>query len=98
MPDKDQDEVIDYQDFTAQNTPKAARRALDVGDWWSNAVKCLACGDTIRSRNRHDCVYCSCLNIAVDGGSWYLSRTGGVQGYEELSEVFDDYSVESDID
>lgn len=78
----------DYQTFTNKDTPVAARRLLDVGDTWSNAVKCLACGDTIRSRNRHDFVWCSCGNIAVDGGSWYMKRVGGVKGYEELSEAY----------
>jgi len=83
-------EVIDYQAFTAKDTPKAERNDLGVGDIWSNSVKCLACGDTIRSCNRHDFVWCTCKNIAVDGGSWYLKRTGGIQGYEELSEAYND--------
>ena len=82
--------TVDYQTFTTKDMPKAERRALDVGHLWSNSVRCLACGETIRSRNRHDFVWCSCENVAVDGGSWYLKRVGGTKGYEELSEVYND--------
>lgn len=35
------------------------------------AVQCLDCGDIIYSRARHDFRYCSCRNIAVDGGFDY---------------------------
>ena len=39
-------------------------------------LKCLKCGDIIRSTFRHDFRYCSCYNIFVDGGNDYL-RIGG---------------------
>lgn len=35
-------------------------------------VKCLKCGDIIKSYFRHDFKYCSCENIFVDGGGDYL--------------------------
>ncbi len=41
-----------------------------------NSVKCLLCNDEIESTHRHDFVYCSCGNIAVDGGKDYLKRCG----------------------
>lgn len=87
---RNQQTIVDYQTFTTKVTPKALRNERGVGDYWSNTVKCLKCGDVIRSRNRHDFVECSCGNIAVDGGSWYLKRVGALDGYEELSEIYDD--------
>jgi hypothetical protein len=41
-----------------------------------NAVTCLACGDFIVSKHRHDFVECTCGAIAVDGGQEYLRRVG----------------------
>lgn len=87
----------DYHDFTTQDTPEKERRRLDVGDMWINAVKCLACGDVIRSRNRHDFIWCSCNNVAVDGGSWYCKRAGGEKGYEELLELYTDQGEEGGV-
>lgn len=77
----------DYHDFTTINTPKKERRRLNVGDIWINKVKCKKCNEEIRSKNLHDFKWCSCNNIAVDGGSWYAKRVGDVTGesYEELS-------------
>lgn len=53
-----------------------------------NQVKCLKCGDIIESKNRHDFVTCSCGNVSVDGGKYYLRRTfHNKDDYEELSIV-----------
>lgn len=44
-----------------------------------NSAKCLDCGDEIESVHRHDFKWCSCGNLAVDGGKDYrrrLSRGG----------------------
>ena len=82
---------IDYHDFVKKSTPLKDRRIINIGDIYINAVRCLKCNETIRSKNQHDFVTCSCGNISVDGGSWYLKRSGeGVmkQTYEELSENF----------
>ena len=78
----------DYHDFTTKNTPKSERNRLGVGHIWINAVTCNRCGNTIRSKNRHDFVWCSCGSVAVDGGSWYCKRVG--LDFTEKSEVFDD--------
>ena len=43
-----------------------------------NAVSCLACGDYIFSRHRHDFVTCTCSAISVDGGQSYLRRAGSL--------------------
>ena len=40
-----------------------------------NAVACLICGDVIESETTHDMVWCSCGNIAVDGGKDYFKRS-----------------------
>ena len=89
-------ETTDYQTFTKKSTTKEERERLGIGDIWSNSVQCKACKDIIRSKNVHDFVWCSCKNIAVDGGSWYLKRVGGEQGYEDLSETYDDLGENND--
>lgn len=51
-----------------------------------NSVKCAGCGDEIESTHRHDFKWCSCKNIAVDGGKAYLRRVGGERaGWEDTS-------------
>lgn len=50
-----------------------------------NSIKCLACGDVIVSKHRHDFVWCSCKSVAVDGGKSYLKRVGDFHNIEELS-------------
>lgn len=56
-----------------------------------NRAKCLKCGDIIESKTRHDFQTCSCGNLSVDGGHFYLKRCFGPgmvsDNYEELSEV-----------
>ena len=89
--------VRDYQDFTNINTPSEQRKKWNVGDIWANQVKCLKCGEIIRSKNRHDYVTCSCGAIAVDGGSWYLSRSGDLNNYEELSIMYEDIGDKKEI-
>lgn len=39
-----------------------------------NSAKCLACGDEIESRHRHDFRSCSCGLLSVDGGLDYARR------------------------
>jgi hypothetical protein len=41
-----------------------------------NAVSCLACGDFIISKHRHDFVTCTCGAVSIDGGQEYLRRVG----------------------
>lgn len=54
-----------------------------------NSVRCLKCKEEIVSIHRHDFKYCSCGNIAVDGGKDYLKRSGGLDFYEDTSIVKD---------
>lgn len=56
----------------------------------SNKVKCLLCNDIIESVHRHDYKWCSCKNVAVDGGKSYLKRMYKLDEYEDLSECIDD--------
>jgi hypothetical protein len=67
--------TVDYHDFTTIDTPREERRRLYVGDIYINAARCLSCGETIRSKNRHDFVTCSCGRLSVDGGSHYRKRS-----------------------
>ena len=61
----------------------------------SNKIKCLACGDVIESKYRHDFVDCSCGGCSVDGGKDYLRRLG--DNYKELSEVTDEWLDRGDV-
>lgn len=47
-------------------------------------IKCMACGEILESKHRHDYVVCSCQNhTMIDGGDEYL-RLGG----KDLSKIF----------
>ena len=35
------------------------------------AIQCEKCGDVVYSRHRHDMRWCSCGNVAIDGGIEY---------------------------
>ena len=50
-----------------------------------NAVTCLACGDFIVSKHRHDFVTCTCGAVSVDGGQEYLRRVGDFGNAVDLS-------------
>lgn len=84
--------ITDYQSFTTKDTPKEQRKKYGIGDIWSNAAKCLKCGEVVRSRNRHDYVTCKCGNLAVDGGSWYTKRMcrDGWDTMQDMIERYDD--------
>lgn len=51
----------------------------------SNQIKCLSCGESIYSVQRHDFQTCSCGKSSVDGGMAYLRRVG--DSYTEESIV-----------
>jgi hypothetical protein len=57
-----------------------------------NAIRCLKCQDLIVSLHIHDHKWCSCGNVAVDGGKSYLKRCiakGSDLNYVEESIVLD---------
>ena len=56
----------------------------------TNKVKCLKCGDIIESTHEHDFKWCSCSNVAVDGGKEYLKRAYKTLEFEDLSVTTDD--------
>ena len=80
----------DYQELNPIDTPKETRRKYNVGDIYSNSIKCLLCNDVIRSTNKHDMVWCKCKNCAVDGGSWYWKITGDMNAIEVLMVPYND--------
>ena len=89
--------TTDYQDFTTKATPKEERRKIHTGDIWANRAKCLNCGDIIRSKNRHDFRTCSCGNLSVDGGSWYIKRNYKEENsFLNMIEYFNDVEMEGE--
>ena len=83
--------MIDYQDFTTKDTPRDKRLSLGIGDIFSNSATCLICGETIRSKNRHDYRTCKCGKLSVDGGSWCPKRVFEKNGsYKDKVEYYND--------
>ena len=58
----------------------------DFGKIKVNKAKCLLCGDVIESTKVHHFTWCSCGNLAVDGGKSYIKRGFKTEDWEELSE------------
>lgn len=83
--------TFDYHTIVNIDTSEEERRKWNIGDIYSNSVRCLECGDIIRSGNRYDFVTCECKNVSIDGGSWYIKRSFKTKNYEELSIMFNDY-------
>lgn len=80
-----------YQDLCHINTPKEERKKYQIGDVFENKAECLKCNDVIMSENRHHYNTCSCGNLSVDGGSWYLRRGFKEENsYKELSTYYND--------
>jgi len=51
-------------------------------------VRCEICGDFVWSRHTHDMRWCSCGNVAIDGGRDYNKITFRTSDwYEEEMEV-----------
>jgi hypothetical protein len=82
--------MTDYHNLVTIDTPRVELDKLNIGPIYLNAVRCHTCGEVIRSKNRHDFVTCACGSISVDGGSWYLKRSGDLNNYTELSENFNE--------
>jgi hypothetical protein len=62
-----------------------------------NQAKCLVCGDTIVSRDRHDFVTCSCGALSVDGGQDYARRLFKESAqWEEMSTYSDVRPIRED--
>lgn len=85
----------DYHNFSYRGSDKEWRKRLNIGVIYVNAAICKTCGYFIRSKNRHDMVYCNCTDentqIAVDGGSWYARRVLGKDAvYTDVIEYYDD--------
>lgn len=67
-------------------------------------IKCTKCGDLIYSRARHDMRWCSCGEVAINGGRAYFKVVGEVLSWEpfELNlnvsekELYDDWNEMKD--
>lgn len=89
---------VSYQSICPINTPKGVRRKLHIGDIFENKAKCVICNDVVMSKNRHDSVSCTCGNLTVDGGSWYMKRSCYVlEDYEELSIYYNDATPDDGV-
>ena len=68
------------------------------------AIKCPKCHDIIFSRSRHDFHWCSCGEIAVDGGFDYLKISFKKEMPSQITlevkatkkELFDDWNFSKD--
>lgn len=87
--------VPDYHFICDEWTTKEERRKMNMGDIYANAAKCARCGDYIRSRNRHDFRTCKCGAISVDGGSWYMRRSGALSDCLDRTVNFKDMEPEN---
>lgn len=83
-------DIVDSLNYVTRSSTTEQRRKFDIGDVYINAAVCLKCKDYIRSKNRHDFVFCSCGSIAVDGGSWYCRRAGDMSNCVDVIEYFHD--------
>ena len=54
-----------------------------------NRIKCKYCGDIIESKSRNNFKFCSCGKVSIDGGRFYLKRSGNPSDWEELREVIE---------
>lgn len=60
-----------------------------MGEIKHNKAKCKLCGDIVESMFRHHMNYCSCRNMAVDGGKHYLKRVMcKIDSIEDLTEYY----------
>lgn len=54
-----------------------------------NKIQCKHCGVVIESESRHDFKFCICGKVAIDGGHFYLKRSGNPNDLIELSEIIE---------
>lgn len=84
--------TVDYQKFCPQGTPKEIRQRMNVGNIFSNSIRCKLCKQKIRSKNKHDYATCKCGACSVDGGSWYV-KINGYENCEVLTEEYDEKNI-----
>lgn len=54
-----------------------------------NKIKCKHYSEVIESKSRHDFKFCACGKVAIDGGYFYLKRSGTPNDWIELSEIIE---------
>jgi hypothetical protein len=62
---------------------------------FKNKARCLKCGDVIESTHVHDCRYCTCGAIMVDGGHDYWRCGGSLFDFER---IFEERNVSKGVD
>ena len=82
----------DYQLMVKKDTSRFIRQKFQIGNIRDNSLTCKLCNTTVRSKNRHDCVYCKCRTHAIDWGSWYAKVIfkDNKDDYELHTVMFDD--------
>ena len=78
----------DILNLVTKSSTKAQRKKFGIGNIYINGAVCKKCGDYIRSKHLHDCKFCSCDAIAVDGGSWAARRLGNPNDCINIVENF----------
>jgi hypothetical protein len=73
-----------------QELTKEERKALGVGDWKVNAVRCKKCGQRVESRYEKQVSFCRCGAVGIYGGSWELKRLANPKDYIECSKKYAD--------
>lgn len=59
-------------------------------------IRCLICGDTIKSKSVHNLVSCKCESCYIDGGSYYTHI--GAKNFSKIVKIFDDRTEVKGID
>lgn len=59
----------------------------------ANRILCLLCDDLIQSKHGHDMQWCSCKEVAIDGGLNYQKITGESYNYIDASIYSDDHLI-----
>lgn len=54
-----------------------------------NKIKCKCYGKVLESESRHDFKFCTCGKVVIDGGHFYLKRSGNPNDWIELSEIIE---------
>ena len=88
LPYKDTN-IQDYHFSVQKDATPLTRLKHNIGNIYVNALKCLKCNTTVRSRNRHHMITCSCGSCSIDGGSWYVKVTGNQEDYQLITIPFD---------
>lgn len=60
---------------------------MSIGMVKINKAKCLQCGDVLISKESNKYEVCSCGELKISGGIYFLDRRG--KNYREMSQMID---------